>query len=116
MTLVRNCRCPSFKTCNSTVIPASGLPQAVSSPCVESVAILPPQPQTETSIRRSRFGVHRDILTIDDHVPSPIIRFQVDFGDRRRLLQDSLTRLIDDLLNASGFETAENLMHNSAHL
>src|SRR5881409_1571917 len=113
MIVFRSSRSPLRTTCRSTTMPAAGRPRDVSNTCVESEAMLSPEPQTETAIRWAGVGIHAGLLpSLENRIPGSVVRLQMHLGDHWNLGQDLRADLIDDLLNASRFETGESVMNH----
>src|ERR1700730_7595709 len=94
----------------------AGVPRDVSSTCVESLATLPSQPQAQAAIRRPGIRVNAQFLAaLDDRIPGPVIRFEMDVDDRRNLCQHSGADLIDHLLNTSRLESVKDIADDLPH-
>ena len=72
--------------------------------------------KTETSERRTGVGIDRETIAVCNRVPCPVVRFQVNLGNRWNFRQHSGADLIDHLLDASRFERSKSVVNQIADL
>src|SRR5213079_3057261 len=97
-------------------MPDAGAPFAMSRTWVEMRAMLSPQRETEAAEGRAGVGIDAGgVALLHDCIPGAIVRFEIYFSDSGNILQHFGANMVDDLLDAPGFEAVEHFVNQRAH-